>query len=194
MQAPKLVILGRDGILNKFREDHVKEPAEWEPIPGALEAVARLNHAGWHVVVATNQAGIGRGMIDMAAVNAVHLHMMKMLAAKGGRLDAVFFCPHPREDQCECRKPLAGMMHDIAQRYGADLKLVPMVADTQRDLEAAREAGCPPHLVRTGRASLVSEAEIAQWLAAVPGTTVHDDLASFAAHLLQHEATARFAI
>jgi len=194
MQAPKLVILGRDGILNKFREDHVKEPAEWEPIPGALEAVARLNHAGWHVVVATNQAGIGRGMIDMAAVNAVHLHMMKMLAAKGGRLDAVFFCPHAREDQCECRKPRAGMMHAIAQRYGADLKLVPMVADTQRDLEAAREAGCPPHLVRTGRASLVSEAEIAQWLAAVPGTTVHDDLASFAAHLLQHEATARFAI
>ncbi|MBT9598552.1 MAG: D-glycero-beta-D-manno-heptose 1,7-bisphosphate 7-phosphatase [Vitreoscilla sp.] len=194
MQAPKLVILGRDGILNKFREDHVKEPAEWEPIPGALEAVARLNHAGWHVVVATNQAGIGRGMIDMAVVNAVHLHMMKMLAAKGGRLDAVFFCPHAREDQCDCRKPRPGMMHDIAQRYGADLKLVPMVADTQRDLEAAREAGCPPHLVRTGRASLVSEAEIAQWVAAVPGTTVHDDLASFAAHLLQHEATARFAI
>lgn len=194
MQAPKLVILGRDGILNKFREDHVKEPAEWEPIPGALEAVARLNHAGWHVVVATNQAGIGRGMIDMAVVNAVHLHMMKMLAAKGGRLDAVFFCPHAREDQCDCRKPRPGMMHDIAQRYGADLRLVPMVADTQRDLEAAREAGCPPHLVRTGRASLVSEAEIAQWVAAVPGTTVHDDLASFAAHLLQHEATARFAI
>jgi D-glycero-D-manno-heptose 1,7-bisphosphate phosphatase len=194
MQATKLVILGRDGILNKFREDHVKEPSEWEPIPGALEAVARLNHAGWHVVVATNQAGIGRGMIDMAVVNAVHLHMMKMLAAKGGRLDAVFFCPHAREDQCDCRKPRPGMMHDIAQRYGADLKLVPMVADTQRDLEAARAAGCPPHLVRSGRASLVSEAEIAQWLAAVPGTTVHDDLASFAAHLLQHEATTRFAI
>jgi D-glycero-D-manno-heptose 1,7-bisphosphate phosphatase len=194
MQAPKLVILGRDGILNRFREDHVKEPGEWEPIPGALEAVAKLNHAGWHVVVATNQSGIGRGMIDMAAVNAVHLHMMKLLAAKGGRLDAVFFCPHAREDKCDCRKPLPGMMHDVAQRYGADLKQVPLVGDTFRDLEAARAAGCPPHLVRSGRASLVSEAEIAQWVAAVPGTQVHDDLASFALHLLQQEVAARFAV
>ena len=194
MQAPKLVILGRDGILNKFREDHVKEPAEWEPIPGALEAVAKLNHAGWHVVVATNQAGIGRGMIDMAAVNAVHLHMIKMLAAKGGRLDAVFFCPHTRDEHCDCRKPQPGMMRDIAQRYGADLGQVPLVADTLRDLEAARAAGCPPHLLRTGRAGLVSEAEMAQWVAAVPGTLVHDDLGAFVSHLLQQELAARFAV
>ncbi|WP_374567738.1 D-glycero-beta-D-manno-heptose 1,7-bisphosphate 7-phosphatase [Ideonella sp.] len=194
MQVPKLIIVGRDGILNRFREDHVKEPSEWEPIPGALEAVAKLNHAGWHVVVATNQAGIGRGMIDMSAVNAVHLHMMKMLATKGGRLDAVFFCPHTRDDGCDCRKPLPGMMHDIAQRYGADLSQVPMVADTLRDLEAAQAAGCPPHLVRSGRASLVTEAELAQWAAAVPGTVVHDDLASFASHLLQQELAARFAV
>lgn len=194
MQTPKLVIVGRDGILNRFREDHVKEPAEWEPIPGALEAVARLNHAGWHVVVATNQAGIGRGMIDMQAVNAVHLHMMKMLAGKGGRLDAVFFCPHTRDDHCDCRKPLPGMMHDIAQRYSADLKNVPLVADTLRDLEAARASGCPPHLVKTGRASLVTEAELAQWVATVPGTVVHDDLAAFTSHLLQQELASRFAV
>ncbi|HJV69843.1 D-glycero-beta-D-manno-heptose 1,7-bisphosphate 7-phosphatase [Ideonella sp.] len=194
MQAPKLVILGRDGILNRFREDHVKEPAEWEPIPGALEAVARLNHAGWHVVVATNQAGIGRGMIDMAAVNAVHLQMMKMLAAKGGRLDAVFFCPHTREENCDCRKPLPGMMLDIAERYGTSLAQVPMVADTLRDLQAARAAGCPPHLVRTGRASLVGDGELAQWLASVPGTVVHDDLPAFASYLLHQELAARFAV
>jgi D-glycero-D-manno-heptose 1,7-bisphosphate phosphatase len=194
MQAPKLIIIGRDGILNRFREDHVKEPSEWEPLPGALEAVAKLNHAGWHVVVATNQSGIGRGMIDMSAVNAVHLHMMKMLAAKGGRLDAVFFCPHAPDDGCDCRKPLPGMMHDVAQRYGADLSQVPMVADTLRDLEAARAAGCPPHLVKTGRASLVTEAEVAQWAAAVPGTVVHEDLASFAVYLLQQELASRFAV
>jgi D-glycero-D-manno-heptose 1,7-bisphosphate phosphatase len=193
-QSPKLIILGRDGILNRFREDHVKEPAEWDPIAGALEAVARLNHAGWHVVVATNQSGIGRGMIDMAAVNAVHLHMMKLLAAKGGRLDAVFFCPHTAEDNCDCRKPLPGMMHDIALRYGVDLAQVPMVADTLRDLQAARAAGCPPHLVRTGRASRAADEELAQWAALVPGTVVHDDLGSFASHLLQQELAARFAI
>ena len=194
MQSPKLIILGRDGILNRFREDHVKEPAEWEPIPGALEAVAKLNHAGWHVVVATNQAGIGRGMIDMAAVNAVHLYMMKLLATKGGRLDAVFFCPHTRDDHCDCRKPMPGMMRDIAYRYGTDLKNVPMVGDTLRDLEAARAAGCPAHLVRSGRASLVTESELAQWVAAVPGTVMHDDLASFASYLLAQELAARIAI
>src|SRR5574343_1960075 len=96
-QAPKLIILGRDGILNVFREGHVKDPEEWESIPGALEAVARLNHAGWHTVVATNQAGIGRGMIDMASINAVHAHMNRQLMTLGGRIDAVFFCPHTPE-------------------------------------------------------------------------------------------------
>lgn len=184
LQAPKLVILGRDGILNVFREDHVKEAIEWEPLPGALEAVARLNHAGWHAVVATNQSGIGRGLLDMASVNAVHQHMARQLLAKGGRLDAVFFCPHSIEERCDCRKPLPGMMRDIALRYGVDLPQVPMVADTLRDLEAARAAGCRPHLVLTGRAALVSPAEIAQWLAAVPETRVHADLAAFAEHLL----------
>jgi D-glycero-D-manno-heptose 1,7-bisphosphate phosphatase len=191
MQAPKLIIVGRDGILNRFREDHVKEPHEWEPIAGALEAVARLNHAGWHVVLATNQSGINRGLIDMASVNAVHLHMIKLLAAKGGRLDAVFFCPHAPEEECGCRKPMPGMMQDIALRYGVDLANVPMVADTSRDLEAARAAGCQPHLVRSGRAALVTDEEIAQWVKAVPGTLVHDDLASFAQHLLQREALAK---
>lgn len=186
---PKLIILGRDGILNRFRDDHVKEPAEWEPLPGALEAVARLNHAGWHVVLATNQAGIGRGLVDMAQVNAIHLHMMKLLMAHGGRIDAVFFCPHAPEEACNCRKPQPGMMQDVALRYGVDLRLVPMVADTERDLLAAQAAGCRPHLVRTGRAARAGVDESARWAATVPGTVVHDDLAGFAAHLLRRDAS-----
>jgi D-glycero-D-manno-heptose 1,7-bisphosphate phosphatase len=187
MQAPKLVILGRDGILNQFRDDHVKAPAEWLPIHGALEAVARLNHAGWHAVVATNQAGIGRGMIDMASLNAVHVHMMKLLAQHGGRLDAVFFCPHTPQENCDCRKPLPGMMRQIAQRYGVDLADVPMVCDNERDLLAAQAAGCLPHLVRSGRAAAAGDAQVAAWCAQVPGTTVHDDLAAFTEALLQGE-------
>lgn len=188
MQAPKLVIVGRDGILNRFREDHVKDPAEWEPIPGALEAVASLGHAGWHVVVATNQSGIGRGFLDMATVNAVHLRMMELVAAVGGRIDAVFFCPHAANEACLCRKPLPGLMHDIALRYGADLRQVPMVADTLRDLQAARAAGCPPHLVKSGRAAKLSDAELADWTSAVAGVEVHEDLAAFAQWMLDHEA------
>lgn len=180
----KLVILGRDGILNVYRDDHVKAPDEWAPIPGALEAVARLNHAGWHAVVATNQSGIGRGMIDMALVNAVHQVMMKALAAAGGRLDAVFFCPHTPEDGCDCRKPLPGLMHDIARRYGANLARVPMVSDTLRDLLAAQAAGCQPHLVRSGRAAALSDAELADLLAQVPQTRVHDSMDALVDHLL----------
>lgn len=191
MHHPKLCILGRDGILNAYREDHVKSPEEWQPLPGALEAVSRLNHAGWHVVVATNQAGIGRGMIDMAAVNAVHAEMNRQLLATGGRLDAVFFCPHRPEDHCDCRKPQPGMMHDIAMRYGVPLTHVPMVGDTLRDLQAAQAAGCEPHLVLSGRAQALGADQRAQMLAQVPRTQVHADLAAFVEHLLAREQAAQ---
>jgi D-glycero-D-manno-heptose 1,7-bisphosphate phosphatase len=182
---PKLIILGRDGILNEFREDHIKAPEEWVAVPGAMEAVSRLNHAGWHAVVCTNQSGIGRGMIDMAAVNAVHAHMMRSLQGFGGRIDAVFFCPHTPEDQCDCRKPLPGMALDIGRRYGVDLREVPMVGDTLRDLQAAQAAGCEPHLVRSGRAAALSAAEVVDLVSQVPGTFVHQDLGELATHLLE---------
>ena len=190
MHTSKLIILGRDGILNEYREGHVTAPEEWVPLPGALEAVARLNHAGWHVVVATNQAGIGRGMIDMAAVNAVHAHMNQMLAAQGGRVDAVFFCPHTPEEACTCRKPKPGMMLEIGRRYGVDLKIVPMASDTLRDLLAAQAAGCEPHLVLTGRAGNVGDDQLHHMLSQVPGTRVHADLAAFAEFVLQRDHTA----
>ena len=183
----KLIILGRDGILNEYRDDHVKAAAEWVPIPGALEAVSRLNHAGWHAVVATNQAGIGRGMIDMASVNLIHAHMNKLMQAQGARLDAVFFCPHTPEDHCECRKPLPGMMLEIGRRYGIDLHQVPVAADTLRDLQAAQGAGCEPHLVRTGRAAGLDEPQIEQWRQLVPGLRVHADLAALAEHLIARQ-------
>ena len=186
----KLIILGRDGILNEYRDDHVKAAAEWVPIPGALEAVSRLNHAGWHAVVATNQAGIGRGMIDMASVNLIHAHMNKLMQAQGARLDAVFFCPHTPEDRCECRKPLPGMMLEIGRRYGIDLHQVPVAADTLRDLQAAQAAGCEPHLVRTGRAAGLDESQIEQWRQQVPGVRVHADLAALAEHLIARQQRA----
>jgi D-glycero-D-manno-heptose 1,7-bisphosphate phosphatase len=189
--GPKLVILGRDGILNVFREDHVKAPQEWIPIDGALEAVARLNQAGWHAVIATNQSGIGRGLVDMTSLNAIHQHMMQSLAAKGGRIDAVFICPHVPEDQCTCRKPLPGLMLQIAERWGIeDLSRVPMVCDTVRDLHAARAAGCEAHAVRTGRAAGLSDDDIAALLANLEGVHVHASLAAFADFILHREHSA----
>lgn len=186
----KLVILGRDGILNEYREDHVKSPQEWVPVAGALEAVSRLNHAGWHVVVATNQAGIGRGMIDMASVNAIHAHMMRRVQEQGGRIDAVFFCPHTPQDDCGCRKPRPGMMNEIALRYGLPAGQIMMVADTLRDLQAARAAGCEPHLVLSGRAAQLEPAQLQQMLDQVPGTRVHPGLGELAEHLIARSSTA----
>ncbi len=187
MHSTKLVIFGRDGVLNQYREGHVTDPDEWHPIPGALEAVARINHAGWHTVVATNQAGIGRGMIDMAVVNAVHAHMNQLLMVQGGRLDAVFFCPHTPEDECDCRKPKPGMLLDIGRRYGVDLAQVPMVGDTLRDLLAAQAAGCEPHLVLSGRATMAGDEQLQNMLAHVPGARVHADLGGFADFLLTRD-------
>ena len=189
MHPVKIVILGRDGILNEYRDDHVKAPEEWQSVPGALEAVARLNHAGWHTVVATNQAGIGRGMIDMASVNTVHAHLNRLLQAHGGRVDAVFFCPHAPEEQCDCRKPLPGMMLDITRRYGVDPALVPVVTDTLRDLLAAQAAGCEPHLVLSGRAAAFGETDLQRIREQVPAVTVHRSLAAFAEHRLARSQT-----
>jgi D-glycero-D-manno-heptose 1,7-bisphosphate phosphatase len=189
MHTTKLVILGRDGILNAYREGHVTVAEEWQPIDGALEAVSRMNHAGWHVVVATNQAGIGRGMIDMSAVNAVHAHMNQLLMVQGARLDAVFFCPHTPEDLCDCRKPKPGMMLDIGRRYGIDLANVPMVGDTLRDLQAAQAAGCEPHLVLSGRSQGLQGDALQQLLAHVPKAQVHDSLTAFADFLLHRDHT-----
>jgi D-glycero-D-manno-heptose 1,7-bisphosphate phosphatase len=190
MHITKLVILGRDGILNEYREGHVTAPDEWQAVPGAMEAVARINHAGWHTVVATNQSGIGRGMIDMSAVNAVHAHMHQMLQTQGGRIDAVFFCPHTPADDCDCRKPRPGLMREIGRRYGVDLSHVPMVGDTARDLLAAQAAGCEPHLVLSGRAATLGPEEVQALLQQVPEARAHASLGAFADFLLRRDQPA----
>jgi|SRR5438105_9942503 len=187
----KLIILDRDGTINEDRDDYVKSPEEWVPLPGALEAIAKLNHAGWHTVLATNQSGLGRGLFDMAMLNAMHARMNQMLAKHGGRIDAVFFCPHAPEEQCECRKPLPGLMELIAERYGVNLKDVPLVGDSLRDLQAGIAAGCPTHLVLTGKAGQLDPLQREQMLQQAPGTQVHADLCAFADSLISDERRSR---
>lgn len=189
--AVNLIILDRDGTINEDRDDFVKSADEWVPLPGALEAIARLNQAGWQTVIATNQSGLGRGLFDMAALNAMHTKMNAALARVGGRIGSVFFCPHAPEDQCACRKPLPGLYEQIGERYGVDLRKVPVVGDSARDLEAAVAAGCRPHLVRTGKGAALSDAQIAQMEQQIPELQVHADLAAFAEHMIQRERTAR---
>jgi D-glycero-D-manno-heptose 1,7-bisphosphate phosphatase len=168
----KLVILDRDGVINRDSDHFIKNTTEWKPIPGSLEAIAKLNHAGFRVVVASNQSGIGRGFLDMGALNAINDKMYRVLAQVGGHIDALFYCPHAAEENCDCRKPKPGMFIDIAQRFNVDLAGVPSVGDSLRDLQAAVAAGAQPMLVLTGKGAKTEAA------GGLPdGTPVFADLA-----------------
>ena len=175
----KLIILDRDGVINYDSDQFIKNPEEWKPIPGSLEAIARLCQADYRVVVATNQSGIGRGLFDMSVLNAIHDKMHKACVLMGGRIDAVFFCPHTAEANCSCRKPKSGMIEEIAQRYNMELNGVPAVGDSLRDLEATARLGAQPYLVLTGKGSKT------QAKGGLPeGTLVFANLADTVTHIL----------
>lgn len=147
----KLIILDRDGVINFDSDQYIKSPEEWQPLPGSLEAISRLTQNGWRIVVATNQAGIGRGLFDMAALNAMHSKMHRAVNQAGGRIEAVFYCPDTDASKSFCRKPNPGMLLAISERYNVSLEEVPMVGDSLRDLQAAEAAGAQPMLVMTGK-------------------------------------------
>jgi D-glycero-D-manno-heptose 1,7-bisphosphate phosphatase len=132
----KLVILDRDGVINVDSAQFIKSPAEWKPIPGSLEAIAKLNQSGYKVVIATNQSGVGRSLFDMDTLNSIHEKMHKALFTVGGRVDAVFYCPHTADSDCACRKPKPGMFKRISEIMNTDLKGVPAIGDSLRDLQA----------------------------------------------------------
>ena len=144
-------MLDRDGVINLDSVHFIKSTSEWIPISGSLEAIALLNQSGYRVAIATNQSGISRGLFDMVTLNAIHDKMHRALAQLGGRIDAIFYCPHAAEENCACRKPKPGMMEEIGSRFGVDLKAVPIVGDALRDLQAGAVLGMEPMLVRTGK-------------------------------------------
>jgi len=182
MGAPaiKLIILDRDGVINHDSPDFIKSPLEWQPVPGSLEAIARLNQAGYRVVVASNQSGIARRLFDMTMLNAIHQKMHGLAQQVGASIDAVFFCPHAGLDECDCRKPKPGMFDEIAQRYKTSLKGVPAVGDSLRDLQAAHASGCAPYLVLTGKGEHTNAAGKLP-----PGTLIFADLATMVSSLLK---------
>jgi D-glycero-D-manno-heptose 1,7-bisphosphate phosphatase len=150
-RLPELVILDRDGVINEDSDDYIRSPEDWVPIPGSLEAIARLNHAGVIVVVASNQSGIGRGLFTLRDLNRIHAKFQRALARVGGHVDGIFFCPHPPDAGCECRKPAPGLLRSISLRFSLSLSDVPFIGDTKRDVEAALAARARPVLVRTGK-------------------------------------------
>lgn len=154
-----LLILDRDGVINEESNNFIKEPEEWRPIPGSLEAIASAYREGFRIVVVTNQSGLGRGVLDIDALNRIHKEMHRQVVTAGGVIDAIFFCPHTPEDRCACRKPNPGLYLELAKRLGVSLTGVPAIGDRPSDIEAAKCAGAAPSLVKTGRgcATLASD-------------------------------------
>ena len=175
----KLIILDRDGVINQDSDAFIKSPEEWQVIPGSAQAIARLNQAGYTVVVATNQSGVARKLFPMTTLNAIHQKMHATVEQLGGMIDAVFFCPHSADDNCDCRKPKPGMLHEIATRYNMSLKGVHCVGDSLRDLQSGFVLGCIPNLVLTGKGQGTMEKG-----GLPPGTQIHSDLASMVDALL----------
>ena len=144
------VILDRDGVINEDSATYIKSPEEWVPIPGSLEAIAQLSRKGYHIAVLTNQAGVARGLFDLATLEHIHAKMRKQIEEHGGYIDAIFFCPHAPEDGCRCRKPQTGLYEQFANQYNVDLDGIPAIGDSLRDIQAAQSVGAEAILVETG--------------------------------------------
>ncbi|MDR0588872.1 MAG: D-glycero-beta-D-manno-heptose 1,7-bisphosphate 7-phosphatase [Burkholderiales bacterium] len=176
---PKIIILDRDGVINYDSDTFIKTPDEWKPIPGSLEAIAQLNAAGYHVVVASNQSGIERGLFDTQTLLAIHAKMHQALNQFGGKIDAIFYCPHTDRAECDCRKPKPGMLREIESRFHITLDNVPCVGDSLRDLQAASVVNALPVLVRTGKGEQTAQSEHLP-----PHTQIFANLAGVAAFFL----------
>ena len=174
-----LIILDRDGVINDDSDEYIKSPEEWLPIPGSLDAIARLHQEGYQIVVVTNQSGLARGLFDMDTLNCIHAKMIEAVRHKGGDIDAIFFCPHGPDDGCYCRKPKTGLFVDIADRLKINLAGIYAVGDSLRDITAARAMHALPILVRTGKGE-----KTLQQGEGIKDVPVFADLAAFTDHLL----------
>jgi D-glycero-D-manno-heptose 1,7-bisphosphate phosphatase len=175
----RLVVVDRDGVINRESPDFIRSPAQWQPLPGALGAIADLTAAGFEVIVATNQSGVGRGLFTLATLETIHARMTSAIEAAGGRLAGIFVCPHAPDAGCDCRKPLPGLLRQIERAFGRPLAGLPVIGDAARDLEAAEAVGARAMLVRTGYGA-ATEAR----LAGTRRVEVYDDLAAAARALI----------
>jgi len=177
------IILDRDGVINEDSDAYIKSLDEWRPLPGAIDAMARLHHAGYRLAVITNQSGLARGLFKRRDLDAMHARLAALLEARGAGIDALYFCPHGPDDGCDCRKPAPGMFLRLAAERGVDLSETWAVGDAYRDIQAARAAGARPVLVRSGKGerTLAAHPELADRI------PVFASLAEFADHLLGGE-------
>lgn len=154
----RFLILDRDGVINHDSPEFIKSPQEWIPIPGSLQAISQANQLGFRVVVISNQSGLARGLFDIGQLNQIHATMLSEVARFGGRIDAIFFCPHGPDDGCNCRKPKPGLLLDLAQRSKVDWHSTFVVGDRRSDMLAADAVGAQKILVKTGHGKEAIEA------------------------------------
>ena len=173
----RLIILDRDGVINQQLEGYISRPEDWQPIDGSIEAIVDLYRRGYRFAIATNQAGIGRGVMTVDDLLAVHKKMLLILAVYRVQIEAVFFCPHTPEDGCKCRKPETGLLESIAKRLDVRLSDTLFIGDSMRDVQAALAVGAKPMMVRTGRGAVESEQ-------APEGVPIYDDLSAVADAIL----------
>ncbi len=176
------IILDRDGVINQDSDAYIKSLEEWRPLPGSIEAMARLSRAGYRLAVITNQSGLARGLFDHATLEAMHRRLAELLQAEGGHIDALYFCPHGPDDACDCRKPRPGMFLRLAKEHDVDLSRTWALGDSLRDLQAAETAGARPALVFTGKGArtLAAHPELPRRFPVFP------DLAAFVDLLLEN--------
>jgi D-glycero-D-manno-heptose 1,7-bisphosphate phosphatase len=180
--ARKLVLLDRDGVINVDSDDYIKSPDEWRPLPGSLEAIARLNAHGFEIVVVSNQSGIGRGLFSEATLAAIHSKMRAAIERAGGALLGIYYCPHRPDEGCRCRKPAPGLLERIEIDFGCSLENTPFIGDKRSDVEAALAVGARPILVGSGQRS--GPGETGGRTAAGRVVEVYADLAEAAARLV----------
>jgi D-glycero-D-manno-heptose 1,7-bisphosphate phosphatase len=181
-----LVILDRDGVINQDSDAFIKSLDEWIPLAGSIDAIARLSQGGFTVAVATNQSGLGRGLFSRAELDAMHGRLNELVAAAGGRIAGIYYCPHTPDDGCNCRKPLPGLLDAIARDLSADLGTAAMVGDSLRDLEAGLARGCRPLLVRTGKGAATEARLRADNAPLLDSLKIFDSLSDCADYLLEY--------
>ena len=175
----KFVILDRDGVINRDSEHFIKSTAEWLPLPGSIDAIAALSQAGFGVVIATNQSGVGRKLLTAETLGEIHQKLFDAVSSSGGQIEGIFICPHLPDAGCDCRKPKPGLLHQIATAFNCELAGVPVIGDSRRDLEAAVAVGAQPVLVRTGNGRTTEDQLDEAW-----NTWIYEDLAAAAADII----------
>lgn len=180
----KLIILDRDGVVNFDSDEYIKSVEEFRFIPGVPEAIASLKRAGYMVALASNQAGIARGLFSEKSLREMTEHMVHVIRDAGGDLDLIRYCTCGPHEDCPCRKPLPGMLLDISTTLGTSLDGVPFVGDSYRDIQAARSAGALPVLVRTGK----GERTIEKYSSDLSDVPIFVNFPQYVAQLLSHQS------